>query len=197
MWIPWASGGIARVRASESEKPVLKAAATKHVVGSRKPKELLLMMTDEEAALLSQRRWLMLETSWLSLWPRGRHRIGLCQPQETQGRRSLASASLGHSAWPARRARPQRPPCRLHLRRCWRGYVARHMRGTLNLAGQLHLGYELRVLQMRRKRRRLIFGFVQHLLYMGLLLMVFMLQHGRTVNTRRAPLTPPYTPYTP
>ena len=66
----------------------------------------------------------------------------------------------------------------------FRGYVVRHKRGLLNLTKRVHLGYELKVLQERKRRRNLIKGFLQHLTYMLILFMVFVLQHGRTVQTR-------------
>jgi hypothetical protein len=37
---------------------------------------------------------------------------------------------------------------------------------------------------MRKKRKSMIVGFVQHVLYMTLLLAVFMLQHGSSVSNR-------------
>ena len=70
----------------------------------------------------------------------------------------------------------------IFAQRRWRGYIAR--RSNLNMANQVHLGYELRVLQVRSKRRNLVKGFIQHMIYMVLLITVFMLQHGRTVHTR-------------
>ena len=66
----------------------------------------------------------------------------------------------------------------------FRGYVVRHKRGLLNLTNRVHLGYELKVLQERKRRRNLIKGFPLHLTYMLILFMVFVLQHGRTVQTR-------------
>ena len=70
------------------------------------------------------------------------------------------------------------------VQRRWRGNKAR--RGTLNLGKKLNLGYELRVLEQRNDRRRLIVGFMQHITYMGLLIAVFMLQYGGTVPARYA-----------
>ena len=70
----------------------------------------------------------------------------------------------------------------IFAQRRWRGYIAR--RSNLNMASQVHLGYELRVLQVRSKRRNLVKGFIQHMIYMVLLISVFMMQHGRTVHTR-------------
>ena len=72
----------------------------------------------------------------------------------------------------------------IFAQRRWRGFIAR--RSHLNMSNQVHLGYELRVLEIRAKRKNLVAGFLQHMMYMTLLVIVFMLQHGRTVPTRYA-----------
>ena len=64
----------------------------------------------------------------------------------------------------------------------WRGFKARSTQ--LNMSTKLHLGYELHVLKLRAKRRSLLYGFFQHVSYMTLLIVVFMMQHGHTVSTR-------------
>ena len=64
----------------------------------------------------------------------------------------------------------------------WRGFRQRIV--GIDLAHQLHLGYELHVFKLRTRRRHLLYGFFQHLIYMGLLILVFNLQHGHTVSTR-------------
>jgi hypothetical protein len=66
----------------------------------------------------------------------------------------------------------------------WRGISVR--RHHLNLGARLHLGYEIRILEYRERRRSLVDGFMQHLTFMALLIGVFMLQHGSTVPARYA-----------
>ena len=66
----------------------------------------------------------------------------------------------------------------------WRGHMVR--RNHLNLGARLHLGYEIRILEYRERRRSLVDGFLQHLAFMALLIGVFMLQHGGTVPARFA-----------
>ena len=66
----------------------------------------------------------------------------------------------------------------------WRGCVSRARKDQLNFEARLHLGYELHVLELRKRRKGLFIGFLQHMAYMALLITVFFLQHGNTVNNR-------------
>jgi hypothetical protein len=70
------------------------------------------------------------------------------------------------------------------VQKIWRGFISRARKNQLNHTSRLHLGYELHVLQQRKTRKGLFLGFVQHIFYMILLVTVFFLQHGRTVNNR-------------
>ena len=72
----------------------------------------------------------------------------------------------------------------LLTQKIWRGFVDRARKDQLNLNAQLHLGYELHVLELRKRRKGLFIGFLQHMAYMSLLVAVFFMQHGNTVNNR-------------
>jgi len=72
----------------------------------------------------------------------------------------------------------------LLTQKVWRGFANRARKDQLNLNAKLHLGYELHVLELRKKRKGLFIGFLQHMSYMALLVAVFFMQHGNTVNNR-------------
>jgi hypothetical protein len=54
----------------------------------------------------------------------------------------------------------------------------------VNMNRTLHLGYERKVLTMRVQRQRMIGGFVQHLLYMLLLIALIFVQGGNQIKSR-------------
>ena len=72
----------------------------------------------------------------------------------------------------------------LLTQKIWRGFCDRAKKDQLNLNARLHLGYELHVLEVRKTRKGLFIGFMQHISYMALLVAVFFMQHGNTVNNR-------------
>jgi len=72
----------------------------------------------------------------------------------------------------------------LLTQKIWRGFCDRAKKDQLNLNARLHLGYELHVLEVRKTRKGLFIGFLQHMAYMSLLVAVFFMQHGNTVNNR-------------
>ena len=72
----------------------------------------------------------------------------------------------------------------LIVQKHWRGWVHRKAGDMLILGHEIHLGYEVRVMSLRAERKALASGFVQHLINLALLVTVFFLQHGRSVQTR-------------
>ena len=64
----------------------------------------------------------------------------------------------------------------------WRGYKSR--KSGLFLRRHLHLGYEVRIFELRKERSKLVVDFIGHILFLVLLIGVFFMQHGRTVNNR-------------
>lgn len=69
----------------------------------------------------------------------------------------------------------------------WRGYKSR--KSGLFLRRHLHLGYEVRIFELRKERSKLVVDFIGHILFLVLLIGVFFMQHGRTVNDRNALVT--------
>ena len=69
----------------------------------------------------------------------------------------------------------------------WRGYKART--SGLYLQRRMHIGYEVRIFELRRDRSKLIVDFIGHIIFLCLLIGVFFMQHGRTVNDRNALVT--------
>ena len=68
----------------------------------------------------------------------------------------------------------------LLTQKVWRGFANRARKDQLNLNAKLHLGYELHVLELRKKRKGLFIGFLQHMAYMA-----------RTFRQAPAPPAPP------
>lgn len=68
------------------------------------------------------------------------------------------------------------------MQRRFRGHICR--KSEINLSTKLHLGYELRILELRKAKRAQGRGFVKTLSWLMLLITVFVLQHGRTVQMR-------------
>ena len=66
----------------------------------------------------------------------------------------------------------------------WRGHKVRF--GNLNMANTLHLGYEVKLAEMRLQRRRMLRGLIGHLCFMALLIVVIMFQQGAMVTKRHA-----------
>ena len=53
----------------------------------------------------------------------------------------------------------------LLVQRLWRGFLTRNRQGRLNMSQVVHIGYELKVMEERKKRKSLVSGFFQHIVY--------------------------------
>ena len=72
----------------------------------------------------------------------------------------------------------------LIMQKIYRGHTYRKEGDVLLLSHKIHLGYEVRVMGLRAKRKALASGFVQHVINLALLVTVFFLQSGGNVQTR-------------
>ena len=69
-------------------------------------------------------------------------------------------------------------------------YVQQRIRGNqarkkhLHMSKWLNLQYEIKIIEQREERRRLVSHFLQHMIYMAIMVSVFLLQHGHTVGSR-------------
>jgi hypothetical protein len=70
------------------------------------------------------------------------------------------------------------------IQRKWKRVLKRRNRKELNMDARLHLGYERKIINLRIGRRRMLFQFFQHLMYMLLLIWVVMMQGGSSVSKK-------------
>ena len=55
---------------------------------------------------------------------------------------------------------------------------------VLNIMRKLHIQYEIKIIEQRQERRKLVSQFLMHVIYMTIMVSVFILQHGHSVRSR-------------
>ena len=70
----------------------------------------------------------------------------------------------------------------LLVQRLVRGQQAR--KTVLNTRKKLHVQYEIKIIEQRQERRKLVSQFLMHVVYMTIMVSVFILQHGHSVRSR-------------
>ena len=68
------------------------------------------------------------------------------------------------------------------LQRHCRGQQAR--KKVLHVTKRLHIQYEIKIIEQRQERRKLVSQFLMHVIYMTIMVSVFVLQHGHSVGSR-------------